>query len=55
MAWLAENITTIIICFVLVLIVALAVFSIVRDKKKGKSCCGGSCGGCSMNGACHKK
>ena len=35
-------------------IVALAIFSIVRDKKKGKCSCG-SCSGCAMNGACHSK
>ena len=36
-------------------IAALAVFSIVRDKKKGKCSCGNSCSACSMKGACHGK
>ena len=34
-------------------IVFLAVRSIVRDKKNGKSLCGGNCGGCSCSGMCH--
>ena len=40
---------------VIVAVVALAIFSIVRDKKKGKCSCGNSCSSCSMNGACHSK
>lgn len=34
-------------------IVFLAVRSIIRDKKNGKSLCGGNCGGCSCSGMCH--
>ena len=40
---------------VILAVVALAVFSIVRDKKKGKCSCGNSCSSCAMNGACHMK
>ena len=36
-------------------LVTLAVFSIVRDKKKGKCSCGNSCSSCQMNGPCHSK
>ncbi len=56
--WLMENMATIIISAVLVLVVAAAVASMVRGKRKGKSSCGG-CSGCpsgslcAMNGACH--
>jgi len=45
---------TIIVSFVLVVIVALAIVSIVRDKKQGKSSCGGNCGHCPMGQSCHK-
>ncbi len=38
--WLMENMATIIISAVLVLVVAAAVASMVRGKRKGKSSCG---------------
>lgn len=44
---------TIIISGFLMVVVAAAIISMVRDKKKGKSSCGCGCAGCSMNGACH--
>lgn len=59
LAWLMENMATIIISAVLVLVVAAAVASMVRGKRKGKSSCGCGCSGCpsgslcAMNGACH--
>ena len=40
---------TIIVGLILVLIVALIIRSMVKDKKSGKSSCGGNCGAC---GAC---
>ena len=40
---------------VLILIVAGVIYSIVRDKKKGKSLCGGNCGHCAMGCSCHKQ
>lgn len=39
LAWLSKNIATIIICLVLAVIVALIIFSLVKNKKKGKSSC----------------
>ena len=53
-AWIAENIATIIICRVLLLIVAAILYSMARDRKKGKASCGGGCQGCPMSGSCHK-
>lgn len=50
-AWIAKNIGTILICLVLILIVAAIIRSIVRDKKAGKSTCGGNCSHC--GGSCH--
>lgn len=54
-AWIAAHFATLIVCLVLLLIVAGAVWVLVRDKKKGKSICGGSCGCCPYSGSCHKK
>lgn len=50
---LAENIGTIIVCAVLILIVALITINMVRNKKKGKSSCGCGCSNCPMSGSCH--
>ena len=50
--WLAAYGPTIVICIVLAAFLALLVVGLVRDKKKGKSCCGG-CEGCAMKGQCH--
>ncbi len=51
-AWIAKNIGTILICLVLILIVAAIIRSIVRDKKAGKSSCGGNCSHCGGS-CCH--
>ena len=59
LTWLMENMATIIISAVLVLVVAAIIVSMVRGKRKGKSSCGCGCGSCpqgslcAMNGACH--
>ena len=42
--WIMSNIATIIICLVVIAVIALAVFVLIRDKKQGKSTCGGNCG-----------
>ena len=51
LAWLSKNIATIIICLVLAVIVALIIFSLVKNKKKGKSSCGCNCAHCAMAGS----
>ncbi len=53
LAWLMENMATIIIGAVLVFVVAAILVSMKRGKRKGKSSCGCGCAGCAMNGACH--
>jgi len=52
-AWLSQNIGTILICAVLIAFFALLIWSLVRDRKKGKSSCCGGCAGCAMAGHCH--
>lgn len=49
LAWITANLSTILIGAVLAVIVAAIVRHLYRDKKRGISPCGGSCGAC---GAC---
>lgn len=49
-----EYIATIITLAVLAIVVSVAVISLVRDKKKGRSSCGCSCSNCAMQGKCHE-
>lgn len=51
--WLVSHIGTIIVCAILIAVVALVIWSMVKDRKKGKSSCGCSCSQCAMSGACH--
>lgn len=60
-AWLQNNIWTIAVGLILLVVVALVVRRLILDKKAGKHICGGSCGscgggcsGCPMHGQCHK-
>ena len=55
LAFLAENLSTIIISVILVAVVTLVLFFMINEKKKGKSSCGGGCSGCPMSGNCHRK
>ena len=50
-----ENAGTIAVTLVLAGIVALIVLRLRRDRKQGKSSCGGNCGCCPMSGSCHKQ
>ncbi len=51
--WVMENMATIIISIVLIIVVAAVVTGMIRNKRKGNSSCGCGCAGCAMNGACH--
>ena len=53
MDWLITNFSTIAVSFILAVIVGAIVFSMVRNKKKGKSSCGCNCSCCPMGGSCH--
>ncbi|MBE6667018.1 MAG: FeoB-associated Cys-rich membrane protein [Ruminococcaceae bacterium] len=53
LTWIGANIWTIIICAALVSIVAFIIVYMIRQKKKGRSSCGCSCGSCAMN--CHAR
>ena len=51
--FLSENIGTIVVLLILVAIVAAIIYQMRKDKKSGKSTCGGNCSGCANSGACH--
>ncbi|MBP5262103.1 MAG: FeoB-associated Cys-rich membrane protein [Clostridiales bacterium] len=51
--WLAANAANIIILLIVGVLIFLAVRSMVKDKKAGKSSCGCSCANCAMAGKCH--
>ena len=52
--WLVENLGTILISVVLIALVAAIIRTVIRDKKMGKSTCGGSCASCKMCAACRQ-
>lgn len=51
--FLATNLSTILICIVLIAIVVSISIYLVRQKKQGKSSCGAGCAHCAMHGECH--
>ena len=51
--WLVANGATVLVALLIAALAALAVYVLRRDKKRGRSSCGGSCGACPMAGACH--
>ena len=53
LAWISANLASIVLTAVIVLIVGLLVFLMVRDKRAGKSACGGNCANCASCGGCH--
>lgn len=54
LAWLTENLGTIVISLILICIVTAVIVGMVRDKKQGKGSCGCGCEHCAMHGKCHK-
>ena len=53
--WLGENYGTIIVFLIVAFCVGMAVWKLIRDRKKGKLSCGCGCANCAMHGTCHKK
>lgn len=52
-SFIAENLSTILICIVLIAIVVSISIYLVRQKQQGKSSCGAGCAHCAMHGTCH--
>ena len=55
LAWILENLGTIIICLVMIAVVAAIINGMVRNEKKGRSSCGCGCAHCPMHDNCHTK
>ncbi|MBR2294458.1 MAG: FeoB-associated Cys-rich membrane protein [Clostridiales bacterium] len=53
--WITDNIGNIVVIGIVVVIVALALMSIIRDRKSGKNSCGCNCAGCALKDSCHSK
>ena len=53
MAWIIENIGSILVGAMLLGLVALLIASSIKGKKKGGGC-GCGCSECSLKGVCHK-
>lgn len=51
--WLYANWANILVLVLVSALIALAVVSMVRDRKAGKSSCGCNCAKCAMAGKCH--
>ena len=51
--WLYANLANILVLVFVSALIALAVVSMVRDRKAGKSSCGCNCAKCAMAGKCH--
>lgn len=52
--FLLNNIGTIVISLIILLVVSSIIAKLVRDKRKGKSSCGCGCENCPSSGMCHK-
>ena len=50
LSWLSDNLVNIALIVAIVVIVALLIRVMVRDRRAGKAPCGGNCASC---GACH--
>ncbi|MBO4478297.1 MAG: FeoB-associated Cys-rich membrane protein [Lachnospiraceae bacterium] len=51
--WLENNLGTIVVAAILVLIVGLVIRGLILDRRAGKTSCGSNCGGCALAGKCH--
>lgn len=49
------NLPTILICLLIAGCVVLVIRRMIRDRKQGKTTCGGHCAGCPMSGSCHER
>jgi len=55
MSWLLDNLPSVIVGVILLVIVASIVRGQVRKRKNGGSSCGCGCSGCAMSEHCHPK
>jgi hypothetical protein len=53
-AFIVENLATILVGAVVLAVIVLIILKMRRDKKRGAGSCGCSCEGCSSSVSCHK-
>lgn len=51
---IVKNAGTIVVSLLLAGVVVAVIAGLRKDKKRGKSSCGGNCGCCPMAGSCHQ-
>ena len=54
LVFIKDNLGTIIVTLLLIVMVAAIINKLIQDRKKGISSCGHNCGSCAMAGACRK-
>ena len=54
LSWLAANLINILLVAVIAAVVILLIRGMIRDKKAGKSSCGGNCAACGACSSCGK-
>ena len=55
LSWLSANLINIALIAVIAALVVLLIRSMIRDRKVGKSACGGNCACCGACSACSKR
>lgn len=55
MIWLLNNISTIVICIILIAVVGMIIAYMAKNKKQGKSSCGCGCQNCALKNSCHHR
>ena len=55
LAFLLENLATIIVLILVAAAVIFAIFTMIKNKKNGKTSCGCGCSGCPNSALCHQK
>ena len=53
LVWLSANLGTILVLLAVVAAVAVIVWKMWNDKKRGRTSCSHGCSNCAMHGQCH--
>ena len=53
LTWLANNLGSILVALVLLIIVGAIVWNMRKEKQQGKSSCSHGCDHCALHGQCH--
>ena len=54
LGWLSDNLINIVLLAAIALIVYLLIRSMIRERRAGKSACGGNCASCGACGDCSR-